>query len=609
MAQYPIDTNVITVTASRTAQEANESPASIAILEDPLLERLGNPQLADFLRLIPAAAVSTSGPMGSITEVRLRGAEANHVLLFIDGIRANDPAESNAPRFELLNPDLLSRIEVVRGPQSALWGSEAIGGVIAVEGRPETAPTGSIEGGAHGFLRAVGGLGMAGHSLDASFSAAFQRSSGINNLARIDNGERDGFRNRALRGRSSWRPVRGLELSASGFRLSGRSEFDGYDPITFNRADTLDFTRNRLTAARLGARYDSERKWKASGWVSRLDSSNRNYLGDIALNRTHGRRDTATGQAELELRTGSVDHRLIGAVEAEREQFQARDFSGGFSNQDRSRNHTALTAEWRTSVAGVLFTDLALRNDRFNRFKDATTLRASALVKPVKHLDIGISYGEGIAQPTFTELYGYFPGGFVGNPQLRPEHSRSLEVTGRLHFDKLAASLALYRDRLNDEIVTLFVPTNTSVNAVGRSKRKGAEATIAWRQSEMLNFSATYAYLDATQPTGLGNDAREVRRPRHSGSVAVDGSRGPWIYGGSIAYTGAHRDQRDEFPYELVQLSSYWLASARIAYIVRPGVQIFGRIANAFDERYQDVVGYRTEGRSAYAGLRLALDR
>ena len=596
----------IVITASRTPEEAARTPASVTIIDQPRLERLGEPQIAGFLRLVPSAAVSTSGPMGSITEVRIRGAEANHTLLFIDGIRANDPAESNTPRFELLNPDIASRIEVIRGPQSALWGSEAIGGVIAVEGRSAARPSAFIEAGSFGFVRAAGSWGVAQPRFDASLGGAIQRSTGINNYAGVDDGERDGLRNLALRGRIAWRPVNTLEVTGSAFALAGRSEFDGYNPVTFNRADTLDYTRNRLSAGRVLVSYDPAGAWKASAWISRLQSSNRNFLDDSALNRTRGRRDSAGGQAQTDFATGAIGHRLIFAIEADREGFAARDFTGGFTNQDRSRTHVGLTGEWRASVKDWLFTDVAVRNDRFNRFKDAKTLRASVLVKPVQSLEFGVSYGEGLAQPTFTELYGFFPGGFIGNPDLRPERSRSIEVTGRLRRERFSATLSIYRHKLADEIVTLFSPVNTAVNLERRSARQGAEAELHWSHSDAFRLSATYAYLDATQPVGLDDVARELRRPRHSGSIAADGTRGSWTYGLSIAFTGAHRDQRDESPYDLVRLDSYWLAGARLAYAVRPGVELFARAANAFDERYQDVVGYRTEGRSVHAGIRFA---
>ena len=110
--------------------------------------------VSDYLRLIPSVSVAVSGPAGSLTQVRIRGAEANQTLLFVEGIRANDPAAGNEPRFELLNADLASRIEVVRGPQSALWGSEAIGGVIAVSG--EAPGSGGTQGFAEGGSHAAG---------------------------------------------------------------------------------------------------------------------------------------------------------------------------------------------------------------------------------------------------------------------------------------------------------------------------------------------------------------------------------------------------------------------------------------------------------------------
>src|SRR5690242_15395439 len=134
MPALPVDTSQIVITASRAPESEEQTPASVTIISARRIERLDEPLVSALLRLTPSAAVATSGPGGSLTEVRIRGAEANHTLLFVDGIKIDDPASGDAPRFELLNADLASRIEVVRGPQSALWGSDAIGGVIAVNG-------------------------------------------------------------------------------------------------------------------------------------------------------------------------------------------------------------------------------------------------------------------------------------------------------------------------------------------------------------------------------------------------------------------------------------------------------------------------------------------
>jgi vitamin B12 transporter len=123
----------IVVTASREPVKADDTAVSVSLFDRQAIEALSLPLASDLFRLAPGISVASTGPRGTQTQVRIRGAEANHTLLFVDGIRFNDPASGNEARFELLATDLLSRIEVVRGPQSALWGSEALGGVIAVD--------------------------------------------------------------------------------------------------------------------------------------------------------------------------------------------------------------------------------------------------------------------------------------------------------------------------------------------------------------------------------------------------------------------------------------------------------------------------------------------
>ena len=248
--------------------------------------------------------------------------------------------------------------------------------------------------------------------------------------------------------------------------------------------------------------------------------------------------------------------------------------------------------------------DLAVRHDIFNRFKDGTTLRASGLARLGAGFTLAASYAEGIAQPTFFDLYGFFPGSFIGNPALKPESSRGFELSLRYRRGPFDAALTGYRQRLRDEIVDNADFTST-VNAPGTSRRAGVEAELGWRLRDALRVSANYAFLDATQPSETGS-VRERRRPRHSGSLALDGAFRKLTYGASLAFVGAHLDSRDSPPFDVVRLDSYWLGGLRVAYAVRPGIEIFGRAANAINARYQDVFGYRTEGRSVYAGIRLS---
>ena len=596
----------IVVTASRAEQESDATPASVTVIGAERIERLGDPLVTSFLRQVPSLAVSTSGSAGSITEVRIRGAEADQTLLFIDGIRANDPAAANVPRFELLNSDTVSRIEVVRGPQSALWGSEAIGGVVAVSGGGIEGNNASAEGGSYGFARIGGGFGSRQGDITLDLNAGFQRARGIDALD--GDGERDGYRNLSARGRFAWEAGEGLEIGASGFILTGRSEFDGYDPLTFQRADTLDNSRNRLAAGRLWGKAERG-DWTLGLWGSVLGSTNRNFLDDDLINHTRGGRITGGAQVERRVRAGSTEHRLIAAAEATRETFDSRNPNDPFADQERDRSQQALVAEWRANWHPRITTDLAVRRDMFNRFKDRTTLRASVLGTVSDGIRLAASYGEGIAQPSFFDLFGYYPGFFVGNPDLKPEHSRGWEVSARLNRGPFRGALTYYRQKLTDEIVPTpdFLSTE---NADGRSRRHGVEVEFGWKPSDRLHLTASYAYLDAEEQKRAANDpVRELRRPKHSGSIAADGSFGRVSYGAFLAYVGEHSDRRDSFPYDLVALDSYWLAGARIGWRVTEQVEIFGRVANAFDDHYQDLVGYRTEGRSAYAGVRLALGR
>lgn len=600
----------IVITASRVPEKKKKSAASSTVIDTKEIVRLGDPLLCSFIRLTPSAAVETDGPAGSLTEVRIRGAEANHTLLFIDGIKANDPAAGDTPRFELLNADIASRLEVIRGPQSALWGSDAIGGVVAVNGvAPEQSGySAGAEAGSFGFNRENASASLVSDKTTLLGAIGWQRATGIDSFDY--HGNKDGYRNFAGRLRGTWKLAPSVELGASGFYIAERTKFDGTDPVTFLRADTLDSTKNHLGAGRVWLNF-GEPASGLSGSVSTslLDSSNHNFLAADELNSTKGSRWSSDAQLQYRFSAGVLNNTAIVALDRDDERFHARDtVYGGASDQDRRRTHDAITAEWRSELA-PLVADLAVRRDMFSAFKDATTIRASLLANVGDGFSVTGSYGEGIAQPTFFDLYGFFPGSFVGNPSLKPEISRGFEASVRYRNGPFDAAVTAYRQRLHDEIVDTFDPVtflSSTINRTAISHRSGVELELGWSLADWLRLSANYAYLHATQPNDIETgQVREVRRPKNSGSIALDGAHGRLTYGVSLAYVGARSDTNFD-TFTPVTLHAYWLAGGRVAYALRPGFEIFVRGANLLNQRYEDVFGYHTEGRAGYVGFRIS---
>jgi vitamin B12 transporter len=289
-----------------------------------------------------------------------------------------------------------------------------------------------------------------------------------------------------------------------GHYVDSESEYDGNDPATFRRANTLDATDNRIYALRGWGAI------RSGGWSllldgSYLDSANRNLLRETPLNSTFGERFTAG--AQLSKTIGG--HRLTAVVEHEGEGFRARDqlFFGG-TDQDRSRALTGFVGQWRAEWSERFITDLAVRHDEFSAFADATTVRGTALFRPADAWTLHASFGEGIAQPTFYDLYGFFPGSFQGNPNLRPESSTGWEAGIRWRGGDMGIGVTGFASRLQDEILTVFDPRTfiaSTVNAEARSPR------AAWRR--MVNIAgAALPFTPITPFSTRRNGGRRAMR-------------------------------------------------------------------------------------------------
>ncbi|MGL4542697.1 MAG: TonB-dependent receptor plug domain-containing protein, partial [Polymorphobacter sp.] len=453
----------IVVTASRTPVALDLSGASIAVIDRTTLTAFDLPLAADYLRLVPSVAVASTGPLGAQTQVRIRGAEASQTLTFIDGIKANDPASGGEFRWETLLADGLDKVEVLRGPQSALWGSEAIGGVVNVITRAPTAGSalyGTAEAGSFGTWNLSGGGNWGTDQGGVTGQLAYLDSAGIDtsDSGGGANGDKDGFNNFTATGKALYRPSTNSEVGLVLRYVDATTNFDGFDYSIGQSADEPLSSSSRAFAVRGYAKLDLyDGRWSNQIEGVLNDTSNKNYDNAVFLNQSDGSVGKLAYQTTGTLQSGDVSHVLTGAVEYERQTFTSTDADPtALSNQDRSRDQTSLIADYRLTYAQIFSASASVRHDINSEYANMTTFRTTAALALPQGFRAHASFGEGVSDPSFFDLYGFFPDYFIGNPNLVPETSSGWDVGIGWKSTQFAVDLTWFDTNLTNEIVSTY---------------------------------------------------------------------------------------------------------------------------------------------------------
>ena len=555
---------------------------------------------AEVLRHLPNLGLSRSGSFGGVSQVRLRGSEANHVLVLIDGIEMNDPANGSEYNFTHLMPFAASAIEFLPGAQSAIWGSEALAGVIHLTTAPAAAVrTLSVEGGAFDSRRAAFQLADRKAQGYYNLAALSARTDGTN-ISRSGD-ERDGYDHLGWQASGGWLHD-GWRLSGLVRRNRGASE---YDPTPFPDYLPMDGNlhgdHDELLA---GATAELDRgRWRHQLRLDHLNTKNQDF--GVAGQRTAysaGQRLKAAYNASWRL---GEAHEAQAFVEHQEERFQQKGAPSSFGDPNQRQRLEALSAG--LALIGRLGPRLAwsasIRQDGNSAFDDAFTHRLALRYSLPDSTELWLNYGEGIKNPSFFERFGHTPDNFFGNPNLKPEANQHVSLGARVTAGPATLGLALFRDRLKNEIDGFrFVPAAggfTAVNLAGESKRQGVEVTANARLGE-VNLTAGWGYLKAQEPDG----GVEIRRPKHSGHLAASYERGRWLF-----QTAAHLvGERDDFsfasfPAARVRLASYQLLRVATTFRVNEHIELSARLENLLDDDYEDVLGYQNPGRAAYVGV------
>ena len=605
----------IVVTGNRIGQvpEDRLGTAVSTVTADQIQQRQ-TLYVSDILRDVPSLAVSRTGGAGGATQVRTRGSEGNHTLVLLDGADINDPFQGEFDFAGLLGNDI-ERVEILRGSQSALYGSDAIGGVINIipkRGRGDLSFSGQAEAGSFASTAATASASFGTDVFDIYASTAFHNTNGTN-IARAGS-EEDGARERTYFANAGVRFTPDIALRAFIRKVGTRAEGDPQDFDFFS--PTQGFAIDGDDVSRTDSVYGNV-QLEATGFEGTLetrlsynftDGSRFNYAFGGPSFFSEGHRDKVSGVAAANFSTGELHHRLTGAVDWKQESYQNLPIGVPTPVNDIRRLQNIGTVVSYDLEYGDLNAGIAVRHDQNERFQDATTYRAQISYR-MADTRLRATAGSGIKNPNNFELFGFDPSSFVGNPDLKAERSVGWDIgiDQYLMDRKVKLTATWFSATLEDEIYTDFILPAfiaTPKNRTQDSQRQGLELTADATIGDW-SLSAAYTWTDADEG-GL----EEVRRPRHMGSLNIAyaiAERGNLGIG--VRFNGEQQDNEFIFatPEDYVTLQSFTLVNVYGSWILTDNLEAFGRVENLLDEQYEEVFSFTSPGISAYAGLRFRM--
>jgi vitamin B12 transporter len=584
-AEEATEIDPVVVTATRTARTVNASLASVSVIDRADIERLQARSVPDLLRGVQGLQVSNSGGAGKVTELYLRGTSADHVLVLIDGVKIGS-ATTGTTAWQDLPIDRIERIEVVRGPRSSLYGSEAIGGVIQIftrKGGGALKPSLSLGGGSYRSANASADLSGGGDQGWWNVGLGYADTQGFNACDGTPLGagcftfepDRDGYRNLSGSARGGYRFGDRGELDLFWLGTNAQSRFDG---------DFVNDTKTEQQVLGANGQFSPLDPWNLTLALgqSRDDSDNR--LNGGFVTRFDTTRDTGSLQSDLTLGAGRI--LTIGLDYQEDHIESTEDYA------EDARRNVGVFGEAQTSFRGH---DLSasLRQDDNQQFGTHATGSAAWGTTLASGLRLLATYGTAFKAPTFNELY--FP--FFGNPDLVPEQSRSAELGAAGGVGPLLWSVNAYQTDVDDLIAfgPAFIPEN-----IDRARIRGLELGLSGRVADW-SLNANLTLLDPINKSQGPDDGNLLpRRAEQSARLDLDRSLGRWGLGGSLIGVGRRFDDTAN----TLTLDPYITVDLRAEYAFTKDWRLQGRLENLLDADYETAAYYNQPGRGLYVTLR-----
>lgn len=604
-ANEPVDE--ILVVGSLTPISAAELGASVSVFDLDDLDLRRPIFMGDTLRRAAGLNVNQVGPTGAFTQVRIRGAESNHTLTLIDGIEVADPSLDNDYGINSLLQTGIERVTVLRGGQSSLYGSDALGGVVNFETIDPTGPTalrGEVEAGS--FKTTQGGIAFRTHNdfVAVSVSASRFDSEGENSLS--IGSEKDGKANTTLHGTLQFNLAPGLTAKFVGRKVSDRTDID-QDFAPTPSGDFKGYTDYEATYGLIGLRYESENGLVISA-KSQVMSGATDFVGSaFALD---GARQKHEGLISKNFGASGIDHTVTFAAQREVEKA-----SNSLGASDKFRQ-TSYIAEYRGVTDFGISGSASFRMDDNKQFEDKNSWRVQGAYTPDAFpVRVHASAGTGIKAPTFFEVFGatFLTPGFPpfvvpGNADLTPESALSYDFGISADLLVLDAPVfvdaTIFRADLQDRIFAAFFGAQAQ-NDTGKSRRQGLELTGNAVVADRFAIDAGFTWLDAQTVSG----DRETYRPVHTGFADVSYAQPgqPLSASVGVVYNGDMRD------FSGLVVEDYTLVNLSLGYAVSNNTDLTFRVTNLFDTDYSEAFGSDTSvsfqgtSRGIFVGLRASL--
>ena len=609
---------VMVYSAYATPVNQDQTASSVTVLTEKEFTERNATYVSDVLKTVPSLAVSASGGRGTLTNVFLRGADANHTAVIIDGVKVN-PVSGYGFDFGGLALSNIDRIEVLRGEQSALWGSDAMGGVIYITTKKglEKGKTFNVDYDfGTGSNRTVdGSLTLSGSNNGVYYAlhGDSRHTKGISALSkqRFNYTAQDGTA--VSTGGSSERDK--FHRDNASLRLGYDDNQKGFDFLTSHSSQTANFD-NSATDEKGHYTRTRDTLFKLSGFLGNNDELLKHKVG-VSHIKTDS--DTVGYASAYDAKKLNANYQLD--VNFDREgtitqglsfltDYQKTDFNSSYFNNAGNKKlvEKSLAAEYRLLHDADHSLNISGRYTDSSEYENSWTGRISGAYRLHNNVKAHASLGSAIQNPTITEYYGY-NARYIGNPGLQPEKSFGGDVGFLFETDDNRHSLDVtyfarnVKNAISSEVINFTTYTSRAVNLEGKSKVKGVEIAYNSKITDALSAYANYTYTQTRDSKG----AELARRPKHLANAGlayqITEKLGADM---NVSYTGKRMDTYYSPTYSThkVKLPSYTLANLGVNYKVADGLTIYANLNNVFNKKYENVLGYGQDGRHVYVGLR-----